>query len=138
MSLTDEPRSHGRTSLIRIPFATKSLQCVISFVWKHWFGTVTATVLVLAGTVLICSKSLEQASQIGEFISGFAAALAFLWLIASFQLQAREIASQREELKLQRTALEGQAVELRNASKFSALAQISDIMERAKEKVDIL
>jgi thiaminase len=91
--------------------------------------------LVLAVIILAFSKNLEQAAQIGEFISGFAAALAFLWLIASFQLQAREIAAQREELKLQRTALEGQALELINASKFSALSQIADIMEKARDKV---
>ena len=107
----------------------------ISFIRKYWFGFVTALTLVAATCVLAFSSSLERASQIGEFISGFAATLAFLWLIASFQLQAREIASQREELKLQRTALEGQAAELRNASKFSALSQIADIMDRAKEKI---
>src|SRR5580658_5986610 len=93
------------------------------FVRRYWFGFLTAIVLVSAATVLIFSSNLQQASNIGEFISGFASALAFLWLIASFQLQAGEIASQREELKLQRRALEGQAVELRNASKFSALSQ---------------
>lgn len=106
-----------------------------SFIHEHWFGFVTALTLAVASCVLALSQNLEQASQIGEFISGFAATLAFLWLIASFQLQAREIASQREELKLQRTALEGQAAELRNASKFSALSQIADIMDRAKEKI---
>lgn len=108
---------------------------VISLIRKYWFGLVTAFTLVVASCVLVFSNNLERASQIGEFISGFAAALAFLWLIASFQLQAREIASQREELKLQRTALEGQATELKNASKLSALSQIADIMDRAKEKI---
>lgn len=111
------------------------MRYAIFFIRNHWFVLITIVVLLAAGSVLELSKSLEQASQIGEFISGFAATLAFLWLIASFQLQAKEIASQREELKLQRTALEGQASELRNASKFSALSQIADIMEKAREKI---
>jgi hypothetical protein len=37
---------------------------------------------------------------------------------------------------LQRTALEGQTIELRNASKFSALSQIADIMDRARERIE--
>jgi hypothetical protein len=111
------------------------MQRTFSFIREHWFWFVTTIVLLLAAVVFVSSKSLEQASQVGEFISGFAATLAFLWLIASFQLQAREIASQREELKLQRTALEGQAAELRSASKFSALSQIADIMQKARDRI---
>jgi hypothetical protein len=102
---------------------------------NHWFLFITAAALLIAALIMVLSKNLEQAAQIGEFVSGFASALAFLWLIASFQMQSGEIAAQRAEMKLQSTALEGQAKELRNASKFSALAQIADIIDRTKGRV---
>jgi hypothetical protein len=78
----------------------ENMRFAIFIIRSHWFEFVTLIILAFAGAILLFTKNLEQASQIGELISGFAAALAFLWLIASFQFQSREIASQREELKI--------------------------------------
>lgn len=104
---------------------------------RLWLPVVTAAVLLLALAVLAFSENLEQAAYLATFISGFAAALAFLWLIASFLMQSSEIALQREELRLQRLALELQAKELRNASKFSSLSQISEILNRGKDQISL-
>jgi hypothetical protein len=100
----------------------------------QWLGAATVA-LLLPGVIAFPLLGWDELSKLGDFLGGFAAAVAFLWLVASVRFQSRELAMQRDELQLQRLALERQAEELRNGSKFSSLAQIKDLLERATEVV---
>lgn len=51
---------------------------------------------------------LSPSNEIGDTLAGIAGALAFLWIIVTVMLQGKELASQREELKLTRKVMEEQ------------------------------
>lgn len=89
------------------------------------------TVLLLLLAILIFQRSpnIEVASQIGGFISAIAASLAFIWLIAGFFQQSKELGLQRKELSMQRHALLLQQEELKKISEFNALQQISSMLD---------
>ncbi|OED46406.1 hypothetical protein AB838_20610 [Rhodobacteraceae bacterium (ex Bugula neritina AB1)] len=64
-------------------------------------------------------------NEVGDALAGFAGALAFLWIIVTVLLQGKELAAQREELKLTRkesekmaAALEAQAEVFRDEQKY--------------------
>lgn len=92
---------------------------------------VLATVAVLAGfwaVVSFLGKPLAEHSlelnEVGDFFSGLAAPLAFIWLVVAVFLQRHELQAQREqleqqreELRLSREQLMAQAEELRAQSK---------------------
>jgi len=59
-----------------------------------------------------------------DVLSGYAAALAFLWLIAGYRLQTKE-------LKEQRKAIELQSEELTRMAKFSALEHVRVLIQDA-------
>ncbi|QOY51706.1 hypothetical protein [Candidatus Sulfurimonas baltica] len=80
--------------------------------------------------------SIEESAQVGDWLAGFAGTLAFLWLIASFQQQKNQLSIQSEELKLQREAIQLQAKELKNIGKFSALEQVSRIVDSAIKDIE--
>jgi len=110
---------------------------VISFLSRPvaWEWVITAALIGLAVVILFTVADLKRSAEIGEFISGFSAALAFLWLIVGLRSQATDLKLQRQELALQRIVLEKQAKELKNTSKFTSLAQIESILERAATKI---
>jgi len=97
-------------------------------IFKDKFATQILTVLILAVAFIVyISKDIEKAAQIGDFLAGFAGALAFLWLIESFRQQQYEIKMQKEEIKMQRKALELQAEELKNANKIATYNHIQQL-----------
>jgi hypothetical protein len=96
----------------------------------QWLTAGTVALLSL-GAIAFPLLSWGDRSKLGDFLGGFAAAVAFLWLVASVRFQSRELALQRSELQLQRAALDRQVEELSNSAKFSSLAQISEILDRA-------
>ena len=49
--------------------------------------------------------SCATANQIGDFLAGAFAPLAFLWLVATVLVQAQELSAQREELELTRAEM---------------------------------
>ena len=102
---------------------------------RRWVWVITGAIVLTAIVVYRCFDTLDHAAQFGEYLSGFSAALAFLWLIAGFRLQSAEIAMQREELKLQRIAAENQAKELRNSARFASLSQIETLLQRANSQI---
>jgi len=72
----------------------------------------TAVELLLRSTI----------ADVGQFVSGIAGALAFLWIILAYRQQSRQLELQRRELQLQRrelimsrAALQLQAQELKNS-----------------------
>jgi hypothetical protein len=50
----------------------------------------------------IWSFLISPPNEIGDTLAGIAGALAFLWIIVTVMLQSKELAAQREELKLTR------------------------------------
>lgn len=64
-------------------------------------------------------------NEVGDFIAGASAPLAFLWLVVAVFIQASELAEQREELRLtrlefeqSRKVMEQQAVEAKKQAEF--------------------
>lgn len=102
---------------------------------NQWLKFTTIGIFVTAFLVLVLSDKISDAAQFGDFLAGFAGALAFLWLVASFRQQGKELALQRRELSLQRRALELQTNELRNMGEFAALEQVNHIIEGALKKL---
>jgi hypothetical protein len=59
------------------------------------------------------SGFLQNVGNLGQFISGLFAPIAFVWVVVAVMLQSRELELQREELSNSRRALELQHEELR-------------------------
>lgn len=59
---------------------------------------------VAAGSVLALLMS-EKLADVGQLMSGIAAAVAFIWIVLAFVQQSHDLHLQREELKLQRIEL---------------------------------
>lgn len=102
---------------------------------KHWHYCLTFIFIVLALGVPFFTTKLEDAAYIADYLSGFAAALAFIWLIASFRLQSQELALQRNELALQRQAIELQTKEVQSMSEYASLEQVANIVNGAIQKL---
>jgi hypothetical protein len=96
----------------RVTHASRSVKRVgllaSSAAFKQWLWIVTALLIIASMFIFQTSETLEDAARKADFLAGISAALAFLWLVAGFRLQSREIAIQREELHLQRIAIEQQ------------------------------
>lgn len=69
---------------------------------KKWPWYLSSVVLIVAGIFYKTSPNMETTAQVGDFFSGISATLAFIWLIAGFILQTRELGLQRVSLDLQR------------------------------------
>jgi hypothetical protein len=84
-----------------------------------WIGISLTGAWVLFATIYTFNNAEKiwklDPNTLGDWLAGFSAPLAFLWLIVATFLQKEELASQRKELSLSRQALEQQAREL-NAS----------------------
>jgi hypothetical protein len=102
---------------------------------KCWIWILTFLIIFASIGVLLYFKK-EEASQIGSWLSGFSATLAFLWIIAGFYLQSNELSLQRKELAMQRESLELQASELKDLNKFQSLDHIRNIVETAVNQLE--
>lgn len=85
--------------------------------------------IILIGITVYFTRDIEKAAQTGDFLAGFAGALAFLWLIAGFK-------QQQNEIKMQRKALELQALELKNANKISTYNHIQQLTTEALSELN--
>ncbi len=119
--------AHKR-KIVKVLRALKSIR-------KHWLKWTTLIFVIVAIFTLIFSPKISDAAQIGDFLAGFAGALAFLWLVASFRQQSEELAMQRKELSLQRSALELQTKELHNMGKYAALEQVNNMIQSGVSKL---
>jgi len=106
-----------------------------SFIVKYWLYCLTFVFVVLAVIIPFFAPTLENAAYIGDYLSGFAAALAFIWLIASFRIQSQELTLQRNELALQRQAIELQTKEIQSMGEYAALEQVANIVNGAVQKL---
>lgn len=94
----------------------------------NWPWILTFIVVILSIYIFFTSTNISTAAQISEFFGGVATTLAFIWLIAGFLYQRKELELQRNELSLQRASLDLQKEELKKISKFNALEQISRML----------
>lgn len=95
---------------------------------KIWPWTLTAVLVTAAICAAVLAGSIESAAGMGSFVSGFASALAFIWLVAGYYQQWTELRLQRRELRLQRKALKLQRNELAKAAQHGALSQIDAML----------
>ncbi|MDO6797603.1 hypothetical protein [Shimia thalassica] len=76
-------------------------------------------------------------NELGDALAGVAGTLAFLWIIVTVLLQSRELASQREELRLTREEMEGQkkaTQEMAGAMKVQAEIFLEEQQQRREER----
>ena len=88
---------------------------------ERWPWYLSFLVLLSAGWIFMNSAGVKDAALYGDFFSGIAGALAFIWLIAGFMQQSRELHLQREELTAQRQELAAQKEQL-------ALGQVATML----------
>lgn len=101
-----------------------------------WPLPLSVTILVLAVIVWFHPPAgASRVADLGDFLSGVAGALAFVWLIAGFQQQRHELAAQAEDLKATKQALAAQTAELRRMAKYAALGQIASMLESFKSSL---
>ena len=108
---------------------------IAHFFTSKWLWILSTFIIITAIITFHFSKDLSQAAEFGGFLAGFSSALAFLWLIAGFKLQSKNLTLQHQELALQRQSLEKQVKELKNSSKFGSFAQIETILDRATRRI---
>jgi hypothetical protein len=100
-----------------------------------WPWVLTLVAAVAATAVFILSPDMATRSQLGDYVSGFASVIAFIWLVAAYLQQGRELKLQRNEITLQRQSLELQREELKKMGKYAALAQIAHFLEQFEQSL---
>lgn len=97
---------------------------------KAWAWILTTVVIVAAIGVFVLTPDMNTRSQLGDYLSGFAAAIAFIWLVAAYIQQGTELRLQREELALQRQSLDLQREELKRMGKYAAMGQMANLLDQ--------
>jgi hypothetical protein len=69
----------------------------------------------------------DTATAVGTYAGAVISGLAFLWLVAGFWVQAEELKLQRDELALQRRAVEQQGRDTRELARLGALEQVASM-----------
>jgi hypothetical protein len=101
----------------------------------QWPWLFTVLIILVAIVAFVVIPGTDTLSQVGDFVAGFAAALAFIWLIAAYRLQAQELSLQRNELTLQREAVQQHRDESRKMAKYAALEQASRILDQFEQSL---
>ena len=97
---------------------------------RSWPWILTAIVIAAGVLASVLAPKLETLGQIGDFFSGFAGTLAFIWLVAAYLMQGQELRLQRQELAMQRQAMEQQRNEWKKIGKYAALEQVARILDQ--------
>ena len=97
----------------------------------------TGAVLAAAIAVFALAPDMTTRSQLGDYLSGFANAIAFIWLIAAYMQQGRELGLQRQEIALQRQSLNLQRDELKKMGKYAGLAQVAHLLEQFDQSLKV-
>lgn len=104
-------------------------------IWKTVPWILSALLVTAVSAMLFLLDDPNELGAAGSVLGGAASALAFIWLVAAYLIQSKELSLQRHELSLQRQAIELQQEELSRISKYSALAQISHLLEQFDSSV---
>ncbi|UMA65399.1 hypothetical protein LVO79_02740 [Roseivivax marinus] len=89
---------------------------------QNWNWYLSGLLAVLALFFYTFLPDIESKAQHGDFVAGFASALAFIWLIASFNQQKAELGLQRNELAMQRAAIEEQSKAMAVSAEYDLLS----------------
>lgn len=95
--------------------------------WRIWFGLSLTTVWLLLGVVYIemtvgwTGFVHMSANDLGNFLEGAFAPLAFLWLVIGYFLQQKELQSNTAALRAQALALEAQAREFQRSAEQATI-----------------
>ncbi len=95
---------------------------------RTWPWVLTAVVLIAGAVLTFLLEGWPSAASVGDFVAGFASALAFIWLIAGYHQQGDELALQREELRATRESLDLQKQELHRMTSHASLGQINAML----------
>ncbi len=101
----------------------------------RWPWILTGVALVAALAVFLIAPDMTTRSQLGDYLSGFASTIAFIWLIAAYLQQGHDLRLQRHELSLQREALDLQREELKKLGKYAGLEQVAHLLEQFDESL---
>lgn len=99
-------------SIADIMIALLTLICIGYAIYV--FNKSTNSIFPIAGV---------EAAQTGDFIAGFAGSLAFIWLVAGFHLQRKELKEQREEFQVM--------------NKFNAIEAISRRIDKHELSIEV-
>jgi hypothetical protein len=99
--------------------------------------------VLLMGLVWLNTYPLTiEANEVGDFLSGAFAPLAFYWLIVGYYLQRQELMLQRKELALSREQLKAQADELHRqadaSDKLINFQQQGSVREQIQDRMNAL
>lgn len=103
---------------------------VMNHLQRWWPWALTIAALLGSIAVYVLSPDMTTRGQVGDYLSGFASAIAFIWLIAAYLQQGRDLRLQRQELALQRQSLDLQREELKKLGKYAGLEQISHLLDQ--------
>lgn len=110
MSHNDE-RDHKGDDQLRLPGAVR-LAIWITVVWLIILGSIVAASQpcpleeTAAAALRVPYLSCRPLNEIGDFLAGAFAPLAFLWLVVTVLVQAQELREQRKEVRLSRKEFE--------------------------------
>jgi hypothetical protein len=96
----------------------------------NWPWILTGIMVIMSVILFILIPDMTSRSQLGDYLSGFASTIAFIWLIAAYLQQRKELRLQREELAMQRTSLDLQREELKRLGKYAALEQVAHLLDQ--------
>ena len=113
--------------------------------WRgHWIHIAVSLLWVLLmGLVWLNTHPFTiEANEVGDFLSGAFAPLAFYWLIVGYYLQRQELMLQRKELALNREQLKAQADELHRqadaSDKLINFQQQGSVREQIQDRISAL
>lgn len=96
---------------------------------------ITCVIALAATAIYFTAADNEASANLATYISGFVSVITLVWLVAAFRIQSVELSLQRNELALQRVAVEQQAQETANSAKLASLSSINEILKKAEQDI---
>lgn len=115
--------------------AKGDLRSLLAWLKANWLPIASVVVIAIAARVWVASVQTQTATNFATYVTGVTSAIALIWLVAGFRLQAAELGLQRQELRLQRLAAEQQAQEMANSARLGSLSQIRSLLDDAEKAV---
>lgn len=103
---------------------------------ENYIPIVFTIICIILGACIFFRSDSVRGTYYANLISGIIAAIAAIWLVSGFFQQKKSIKAQQESINIQRKELELQRIEIYRIGKFSAMAQIQEIIDRVKDKIE--
>lgn len=99
------------------------------------------TALYLIGLLIICllyidHKKVLTLNEIGDFLAGAFAPLAFFWMVITILMQGKELKLQREELELQRMELAKTSEQMARQGDLMEGQQLIELREKRMSEIE--